>query len=186
MPDCGLRNVWDRQWPRRPMRVGQESKNREEGENLVTENTSTIRYTAKGSSPPIQLILVIFVVLFILFLWLNFVLTQEIESIGREIQVRTEELQATQRRQDVLLKEISLLGSQERMAGQAERMGYRPQTPVYLSVAEPLGLATSEITKHGGQSAAPGSAGEQAARPPHFLWDLLASQDGTLASERIP
>lgn len=141
----------------------------------MTENTSTIRYTAKGSSPPIQLILVVFVALFILFLWLNFVLTQEIESIGREIQARTEQLQAAERRQDVLLKEISLLGSQERMAEQALRMGYRPQTPVYLSVAEPLG-----------QTAAPGSAGEQAAQPTHLLWDLLASQDGALASGTIP
>jgi len=64
----------------------------------VNENTPTISYTAKGSNPPIQLILVIFVALFILFLWLNFVLTQEIESIGREIQARTEELQAAERR----------------------------------------------------------------------------------------
>lgn len=152
----------------------------------MTENTSTIRNTAKGSSPPIQLILVIFVALFILFLWLNFVLTQEIESIGREIQASTEELQAAERRQDVLLKEISLLGSQERMAEQAWIMGYRPQTPVYLSVAEPLGQAASRTIEQGSQSAAPGSAGEQAARPTHFLWDLLASQDGALASETIP
>jgi cell division protein FtsB len=136
-------------------------KNREEGEESVTENTSTIRYTAKVSSPSIQVILVVFVALFILFLWLNFVLTQEIESIGREIQAKTEELQTMERRQDVLLKEISVISSQERMADQAWTMGYQPQTPVYLSVAEPLGQAAGEITEYGGQPAASVSAGEQ-------------------------
>lgn len=152
----------------------------------MTENTSTIRYTAKRSSPSIQVILVVFVALFILFLWLNFVLTQEIESIGREIQAKTEEFQIIERRKDVLLKEISVIGSQERMAGQAWSMGYRPQTPVYLSVAEPLGQATSEANDSGEQPAAPVSAGEQSAGRTRSLWDLLALQGGTLASETIP
>jgi cell division protein FtsB len=161
-------------------------KNGEEGEKPVTENRSTIRYTAKVSSPSIQVILVVFVALFILFLWLNFVLTQEIESIGREIQAKTEELQVIERRQGVLLKEISVIGSQERMAEQAWLVGYRPQTPVYLSVAEPLGQAASEATEYGGQPAASVSAGEQSAERTRSLWDLLAHQGGTLVSETTP
>ena len=112
----------------------------------MTENRSTIRTMARVNSPPIQVILVVFVALFILFLWLNFVLTQEIESIGREIQAKTDELQALQRQRGVLLKEISVLGAQERMADQAWAIGYRPQTPVYLSVAEPLGQAAGTGT----------------------------------------
>ena len=152
----------------------------------MTENTSTIRYTAKVSSPSIQVILVVFVALFILFLWLNFVLTQEIESIGREIQAKTEELQTMERRQDVLLKEISVISSQERMADQAWTMGYQPQTPVYLSVAEPLGQAASEVTEYGGQLAASVNAGAESSERTRSLWELLALQGGTLASETIP
>jgi cell division protein FtsB len=161
-------------------------RKREEGESPVNENTPTISYTAKGSNPPIQLILVIFVALFILFLWLNFVLTQEIESTGREIQARTEELQAAERRRGVLLKEISLLGSQERMAEQAWIMGYRPQTPVYLSIAEPLGQAGGEAAEYGEKSASLANAGEQSAARPRSLWELLALQGGAFAAETIP
>jgi cell division protein FtsB len=157
-------------------------QNREEGEKPVTENTSTIQYTNRRSGPAIQVMLVVFIVLFILFLWLNFVLTQKIESIGRDIQAKTEELQAIERQQAVLLKEISVIGSQERMADQAWMMGYQPQTPVYLSVAEPLGQAASEVTEYGGQL----SASTESAGRTRSLWELLALQGGTLASETIP
>jgi cell division protein FtsB len=145
------------------------------GRKPVTEKRSTIRSMAKVSSPPIQVILVVFVALFILFLWLNFVLTQEIESIGREIQAKTEELRAIERRQSVLLKEISVLGSQERMAEQAWILGYRTQQPVYLSIAEPLG-----------QPSALASTGEWSGQRTESLWAVLAGQNGTLASETIP
>ena len=141
----------------------------------MTEKRSTIRSMAKVSSPPIQVILVVFVALFILFLWLNFVLTQEIESIGREIQAKTEELRAIERRQSVLLKEISVLGSQERMAEQAWILGYRTQQPVYLSIAEPLG-----------QPSALASTGEWSGQRTESLWAVLAGQNGALASETIP
>ena len=152
----------------------------------MTEKRSTVQYVAKVSSPPIQVILVVFVALFILFLWLNFVLTQEIESIGRDIQAKTMELQAIERRQSVLLKEISVLGSQERMADQAWVLGYRPQQPVYLSIAEPLGQATDEAMAYEGQSSALVSTGQRSGQRIEPLWAVLAGQNETLASETIP
>lgn len=152
----------------------------------MTEKRSTIRSMAKVSSPPIQVILVVFVALFILFLWLNFVLTQEIESIGREIQAKTEELRAIERRQSVLLKEISVLGSEERMAEQAWILGYRPQQPVYLSVAEPLGQAAGEAMGSDGQPSSLVRMGEWSGQRTGSLWAVLAGQNGTLASERTP
>ena len=152
----------------------------------MTEKRSTIQYMAKVSSPPMQVILVVFVALFVLFLWLNFVLTQEIESIGRGIQAKTEELQAIERRQSVLLKEISVLGSQERMADQAWTLGYQPQQPVYLSIAEPLDQGAGEAVGYDGQPSAFVSTGEWSAQRTEALWTVLAGQNGTLASETIP
>lgn len=151
----------------------------------MTENRATIQYTAKVSSPPIQVILVVFAALFILFLWLNFVLTQEIESIGREIQAETAELQAVERQQRVLLKEISVLGSQSRMADQARMIGYQPQTPVYLSVAEPLDQAAGEAMEYSGLAAASVSVVEQSVQSSRSLWALLAGRSGA-PSETVP
>jgi hypothetical protein len=88
--------------------------------------------------PTIQALIVIFVLLFILFLWLNFALAQRTESVGREIQVKTEELESLERRGDALRKEISVEASQERMAARARALGYQPQAPFFLPMAEPL------------------------------------------------
>jgi hypothetical protein len=122
-------------------------------------------------------ILVAFVALFILFLWLNFVLAQEIESIGREIQVKTGELNTVERRHEALLKEICEVGSQQEMANQAAALGFRPQTPVYLAVAEPLVQASSDAVAGGGQFAAL-SVGEEEwpSQPANSLLDVLARQ----------
>jgi hypothetical protein len=99
-------------------------------------------------------ILIAFAALFILLLWLNFVLTQEIESMGREIQVKTEELNAVERQHEALLREICEAGSEQKMATMATALGYRPQTPVYLAVTEPIVQASSDAVASGGQSAA--------------------------------
>lgn len=78
------------------------------------------------------------VALLILFLWLHFVLAQNIESAGREILVQTEELHRIERHNHELRRRISIAGSQERMAQRSREMGYAPQQPVYLLVEQPL------------------------------------------------
>jgi Ca2+/Na+ antiporter len=153
----------------------------------VTENSSPIRYQSRADlSLSVQVLLIVFVALFILFLWLNFALTQEIESIGREIQEKTEELRAVERQQGALLKEISVVGSQQAMSDQAWALGYLPQTPVYVPIAQPLELATSQATQYGGQVAASASAGGEANQPARTLWDLLSQQDVTIESDTAP
>ena len=67
----------------------------------------------RSRTPSIQALIVIFISLFILFLWLNFGLTQQIESIGRDIQAKTEELQSLERQGDAYRQEISDKESQE-------------------------------------------------------------------------
>jgi hypothetical protein len=78
------------------------------------------------------------VTLLILFLWLHFVLAQKVEIAGREIQVKSEELQKIERHNHELRRQISIAGSQERMSDRSRMMGYAAQRPVYLLVDQPL------------------------------------------------
>jgi hypothetical protein len=90
------------------------------------------------TGPSLTVVLAVFVALFVLFLWLHFIVAQQIESIGRDIQVKTEELYRIERRSQDLQRQIAIAGSQDRLAIQAQSLGYQPQKPVYLRVEEPL------------------------------------------------
>ena len=120
----------------------------------MTSHLPSIPSSRGRKSPSLEVILIAFVALFILFLWLNFVLTQKIESIGREIQVKTAELNAAERRHQALLKEICEVGSEKEMASMATTLGYRPQTPVYVVMAGPFAQASSNVAGLGGQFSA--------------------------------
>lgn len=91
-----------------------------------------------AAGPSLTVILAVFVALFVLFLWLHFIVAQQIESIGRDIQVGTQELQRIERHNQELQRQIAVAGSQKRLAIQAQNLGYQPQVPVYLRVDEPL------------------------------------------------
>jgi predicted PurR-regulated permease PerM len=143
----------------------------------VTGHLPSIPIKQRRKSPSFQVILIVFVALFILFLWLNFVLAQEIESIGREIQVKTEELDTVERRHEALMKEISARGAQQEMATRASVLGYQPQTPVYLAVSTPL-VQASGNTLVGSAEFTAVSGGEQdwPSQPASSLLDVLARQ----------
>lgn len=143
----------------------------------MTGHLPSIPIKQGRTSPSLQAILIVFIVLFILFLWLNFVLAQEIESVGREIQVKTEELDVVERRHEALLKEISALGAQQEMAARASALGYRPQTPVYLAVPEPLVQASDNDLAGSWESAAVlGGEQDWPSQPASSLLDALARQ----------
>lgn len=92
----------------------------------------------KKRAPAAGIVLAVLVAFLILFQWLHFILAQRIESAGREIQVKTAELQRIERHNHELRRQISIAGSQERMARRSSNMGYAAQRPVYLLVDEPL------------------------------------------------
>jgi hypothetical protein len=143
----------------------------------VTSHLPSIPSRRGRKSPPLQVILIAFVALFILFLWLNFILTQKIESIGREIQVKTVELKTVERRHEALLKEICEVASEQEMANMATALGYRPQTPVYVAVGWPLVQASSDVVAGGGRFAAlSGEAEDRPAVAANDLLGLLARQ----------
>jgi hypothetical protein len=127
----------------------------------------------RDEGPSTQVVLIVLVCLIILFLALNFVWAQQIESIGREIQERTEELEAEGRQRDALLIKISETGSQRNLALEAWRLGYRPSTPIYLPLAQPLiepVLAGTESSDSGTSEARSGAQPEPTGGS---LWDLL-------------
>lgn len=93
-----------------------------------------------------QALIVISVFLFVLFLWLNFVLAQQSELLGREIQLKTDDLQSLERQGDALRKEIAITTSQQAIAERARLLGYQPQTPFFLSMSEPLAEPSTEAS----------------------------------------
>ena len=123
--------------------------------------------------PTIQALIVIFVLLFILFLWLNFALAQRTESVGREIQAKTQELESLERRGDALRKAISVEASQERMAARARVLGYQPQAPFFLPMSEPLVESVSEAPAPVEQTATLSSSGNAATPAANKLLLLL-------------
>jgi hypothetical protein len=139
----------------------------------------------RTQGPSIQAILIVSVILIILFLWLNFVLTQQIESIGREIQEKAHELNGIERHKDALLSEISATASQQEMARRAWALNYRPQTPVYLPLAEHFVQENDAIADSGQQFAPSASREESAAQQSALLFSMLARQSETLA-ETLP
>lgn len=117
----------------------------------------------RRSAPTAGAVLAAMVALLILFQWMHFILAQGIESTGREIQVKTAELDKIERQNNELRRQISIAGSQERMAGRSSNLGYDVQRPVYLMVDEPLPPASesSRLTDPG--VAMTGEDGTQAA-----------------------
>jgi hypothetical protein len=118
--------------------------------------------------------ILVFVALFVLFLWLNLVMAEQIESRGREIQVNTEELRTVERRQKALLKEISTVGSEKRLAEQAVKLGYHPQTPIYLPLAHALAQPGGDLLGSGDTFSDSSSGEPNANLPADSLLNVLA------------
>jgi hypothetical protein len=129
--------------------------------------------------------LVAFISLVILFLWLNFVLTQELEVMGREIQVRTEELRTLERQNHALLRQISVAGSERNLAQRAKSLGYRPGAPLYLSIDEPITGPTDDVLVMGDFFASL-TAEERRAQQSDPLWALLGLQLGGAEDSLAP
>jgi hypothetical protein len=115
------------------------------------------------SAPAAGAVLGALIALLILFQWMHFILAQGIESTGREIQVKTEELQRIERLNNELRRQISVAGSQEEMAGRSSNLGYDAQRPVYLLVDQPLPPASDSSRLTDPELAQTGNDGAQAA-----------------------
>jgi len=108
----------------------------------------------------------VFVALLISFLWLHFILAQQIESVGREIQIAQEDLDKIRRQNYALQGDISLVGTQKEMAQRAKALNYQPQQPLYLPVDQQLPPSTQEWGTSGLGLFLPGSSAETASQAP--------------------
>jgi hypothetical protein len=83
-------------------------------------------------APSLQAVIVVFIALFILFGWRHLILTLEIALTGREIQIKTEELEAITRHKSSLQQQISTLESPAVLAPAAYEMGFADRAPLYV------------------------------------------------------
>lgn len=137
------------------------------------------------TGPSLTVVLAAFVALFVLFLWLHFIVAQQIESVGRDIQVRTEELHKIERHIQDLQRQIAIAGSQKRLAIQAQSLGYQPQKPVYLRVEEPLPPDKTSIEGPGVRMSSLLFGFTSSLTKTSPTWDALTSQmnSGTIGSD---
>ena len=140
----------------------------------------------RSRTPSIQALVITFIVLFILFLWLNFGLTQQIESIGRDIQVKSKELQSLEQQGDAFRQAISDKESQRTMSDRARLLGYQPQAPFFLPMNESLIEPESEDPATGGQSATLASSGGIQVQTANNLWLLLTGRSAGPDSATAP
>ena len=140
----------------------------------------------RSRTPSIQALIVIFLSLFILFLWLNFWMTQQIESIGRDIQAGTEELQSLEREGDATRQQISHKGSQRNMSERARLLGYQPQAPFFLNMSEPLAEPESETSVPEWQSTTRASGEGIQVHTANRLWLLLTGRSAKPDSATAP
>jgi predicted PurR-regulated permease PerM len=136
---------------------------------LSSQGTPGLFRYRRHRNPPAVIILIVFVALLILFLWLHFIMAQQIESVGREIQAGQEKLDKIRRENAALQGEIATMDTQKKMAERAEDMNYEPQQPLYLLIDQPPGLSTvlpGDNTRTVGQVPASSSGAGQAVTSP--------------------
>lgn len=85
-------------------------------------------------APSLRAVIAVFIALFILFGWLHLILTLEIALTGREIQIKTEELEAITRHRSSLQQQISTLESPAVLAPAAYDMGFADRAPLYVPI----------------------------------------------------
>ncbi len=83
-------------------------------------------------APSLRAVIAVFIALVILFGWLHLILTLEIALTGREIQIKTEELEAITRHKSSLQQQISTLESPAVLAPAAYDMGFADRAPLYV------------------------------------------------------
>ena len=128
------------------------------------------------TGPSLTVVLAVFVALFVLFLWLHFIVAQQIESVGRDIQTQTQELHRIERHIQDLQRQIAIAGSQKRLALRAQSLDYKPQKPVYLRVQEPLPPDKTSMEGPGGRMSSMLFGFTSALTQTSPAWDALTSQ----------
>jgi len=76
--------------------------------------------------------------LLILFAWLHLIMALGIAATSREIQELGKELERIERENMGIARDIATAEMIQNLSGRAEKLGYGPQTPLYLPLSEPV------------------------------------------------
>jgi hypothetical protein len=99
---------------------------------------SRARVLLEAPSLPLRAALIALVAIVILFRWLHLIVSLQVASTNRQIQVSTDELGRQERANAALLCSVAEAASPRSLAERARALGYRPQPPVYVPSGEPL------------------------------------------------
>ena len=92
------------------------------------------------TQPPVRTAIIVGAALLILFAWLHLILSLQIASTGRQIQITKEEMEQIERDNLAIVRDIAAAESQKKMADRATALGYGPQAPLYLPLSQQLGM----------------------------------------------
>lgn len=98
-------------------------------------------------APSLRTAIIVFVAVLILFRWLHLILALDITSTGRQIQLRTEELDRHKRAIADLEHRIALAESPTRLSELAQELGYGPRAIVYLLLDHALAPLTGDNSR---------------------------------------
>jgi hypothetical protein len=129
-------------------------------------------------APSMRLVLTVSIALLILFSWLRLILALEIATTGRQIQLRTRELEKIERDSQLIQLQIAEAMSPSNMARLNEERGFTPHAPVYVPVSvEALRSPSEGPAETAGGEAPPASSSQS-------LWDLIVGKLDSLLEAR--
>jgi hypothetical protein len=103
--------------------------------------------TTTSSQPPARTVIIVGATFLILFAWLHLILSLQIASTGRQIQITKEKMEQIERDNLAIVRDIAAAESQKKMADRATALGYGPQAPLYLPLDQPLSMTNDPDTQ---------------------------------------
>ena len=107
------------------------------------QRQSRARILVRAPSLPLRAAAIAFVVIIILFRWLHLIVSLQVASTNRQIQMSSAQLGQYDRENASLLCSIAQAASPRSLAARARELGYRPQAPAYVPANEPIPPAGS-------------------------------------------
>jgi hypothetical protein len=93
---------------------------------------------ASVHAPSLRAALIALVAIIIVFRWLNLIVSLQVAATANQILVSSDELAKIERANAALECSIAEASSPRNLAARAQRIGYGPRTPAYVSSDEPL------------------------------------------------
>jgi hypothetical protein len=136
------------------------------------------RERATVRAPSMRLVLTVSIALLILFSWLRLILALQIASTGREIQLRSRELEKMERDSQAIQLKIAEAMSPPNLAKFSEEQGFTAHAPVYVPVSDEFLASPGKEPAISGRDAPPASESQS-------LWDTLVGKLDSLLEATV-